>query len=50
MTMKTSEVTAEVWLLNMCSLCGFGPLVRTERDASWHQMHVHAINDDTKED
>lgn len=33
----------EVWLLNKCSLCGYFPLVQTERDGFGGLWHVHEV-------
>lgn len=43
----TELVKREVWLLNKCSLCGYLPLDRSERDGYgkvWH-YHVQIDND-----
>lgn len=38
-----SLVKREVWLLNKCSLCGYFPLVQTERDGFGKRWHVHDV-------
>lgn len=43
--MNTDNTSAlakrEVWLLNKCSLCGYLPLVQTERDGFGKTWHYH---------
>ena len=44
-------VKREVWLLNKCSLCGYLPLVRSERGGYGETWHYHGpIDTDTQKE